>query len=536
MPLPVELQIQATPAPLRFSLAAGTVTIIAGANGVGKSALLFQMYRSLGAGNSAYYPGHRQIIFSNSWDSLQQDIETLTKNLYAHPNAFSRYKGAWSEDQFKAVVRKLQNMETQYNRNIVGAIKRDDDIVVRKAKGQESPIDQLNAVFQAAGLVVSLTIDSLGLLVRRGNSTYRIDQMSDGERAAFFLAGAIITQDRDSTILIDEPERHLHPSISGPLVQASIRTRADLAFVFSTHDLNFIEYMSHANLVHVVDSTVTGKDPEMRVFSANFVNGRDTLPDDLRIDILGVRRNVLFVEGVKSSFDRELYSRIYEDWKVIPKGGWEKCVEAVRALSADAALHWISARALIDLDGKSKEEMVSLASSGIHTLPCPTLENLLIMEDVLRAVGQTLAAVSGPSEEDRLDEVKSHIGVLLNAHIDEMVARQTVWQVSRMQTERKISIQEVRSGSAVVAHIDVNDVKAGVRSRIDSILRDNDPLRAVFMLPIKNSPIPNRLAELVGASSFKEYAEIVLRQLDVKSEAGERIRYSLRSALPVISA
>lgn len=91
---------------------------------------------------------------------------------------------------------------------------------------------------------MSLTIDPLGLLVCRGDSKYQIDQMSDGERAAFFLAGAIITQDVDSTILIDEPERHLHPSISGPLVQAAIRTRTDLAFAFSTHDLNFIEYMS----------------------------------------------------------------------------------------------------------------------------------------------------------------------------------------------------------------------------------------------------------------------------------------------------
>lgn len=112
MPLPVQFQIQASPAPLTFNLSAGSVTIVAGANGVGKSALLFQMYRSLGHGNSAYYPGHRQIIFNNNWDSLQQDIETLMKNLYAHPNSFSRYKGAWSEDQFKSVVRKLQNMET----------------------------------------------------------------------------------------------------------------------------------------------------------------------------------------------------------------------------------------------------------------------------------------------------------------------------------------------------------------------------------------------------------------------------------------
>lgn len=260
------------------------------------------------------------------------------------------------------------------------------------------------------------------------------------------------------------------------------------------------------------------------------------LPDDLRIDVLGVRKNVLFVEGVKSSFDRELYSRIYEDWKVVPKGGWEKCVESVRALSADTGLHWISARALIDLDGKSREEIVALASAGIHTLPCPTVENLLLKEDILAAVAQTLAAVSGPPAEERMAEVKGRLGGFLSAQIDEMVARQTVWQVTRMQAERKISVQQVRAGSALVEAINVDEIRELVRAKIDGIMNESDPLAAAYMLPIKDSPIPNKLAEMIGAYSFKKYAEIILRQLDVRSEYGERMRYSLTSSLPVISA
>lgn len=185
---------------------AGEVTLIAGANGVGKSALLYDLYKSMPLGGATYYPGHRQITFNNGWDNLQQDMTQLVSNFYNHYDAFNRYKGSWGEDHFKSVVKKLGNRETIYRGELFLRIRDEEAAAIAEAKELQSPLGHLNAIFSAAGLMISLSLDETGLLVSRGEARYRIDQMSDGERAALFVVGAILTQQSDTIIMIDEPE------------------------------------------------------------------------------------------------------------------------------------------------------------------------------------------------------------------------------------------------------------------------------------------------------------------------------------------
>ena len=44
------------------------------------------------------------------------------------------------------------------------------------------------------------------------------------------------------------------------------------------------------------------------------------LPEELLFDILGSRKNVLFVEGEKNSYDTQLYTILYPNYYVIACG------------------------------------------------------------------------------------------------------------------------------------------------------------------------------------------------------------------------
>ena len=45
-----------------------------------------------------------------------------------------------------------------------------------------------------------------------GIEPYSASQMSDGERAIFYLIGQTLIAPEDTLIIVDEPELHVHPS------------------------------------------------------------------------------------------------------------------------------------------------------------------------------------------------------------------------------------------------------------------------------------------------------------------------------------
>jgi gluconate kinase len=53
------------------------------------------------------------------------------------------------------------------------------------------------------------------------------------------LIGQCLLAPENGFIIVDEPELHIHPSITSTLWDALERERTDCAFVYLTHDLEF---------------------------------------------------------------------------------------------------------------------------------------------------------------------------------------------------------------------------------------------------------------------------------------------------------
>src|SRR5258708_26384947 len=81
--------------------------------------------------------------------------------------------------------------------------------------------------------------DNIHVLVAGSDARYSASDMSDGERAIFYMIGQTLGAEAESVLIFDEPELHVHRSIMSKLWDELEAARQDCAFVFITHDLEF---------------------------------------------------------------------------------------------------------------------------------------------------------------------------------------------------------------------------------------------------------------------------------------------------------
>lgn len=87
------------------------------------------------------------------------------------------------------------------------------------------------------------------MFVKYNQENYKGIEMSDGERVALYLIAQCLAVPSNKTIIIDEPEVHLHRSIMNRLWKAIERVREDCFFIYITHDTHFAASHEHAKIV-----------------------------------------------------------------------------------------------------------------------------------------------------------------------------------------------------------------------------------------------------------------------------------------------
>lgn len=523
------IQIQTPQGLNAVNVEPGQVHLIVGPNGVGKSALLQDMYRSQSPGYVSYYPGHRQITFSHGLDNLQMSFLDLTNNLFSQTEGFNRYKSVWPEEQFKHILKRLQNAENAYNHELLDKVRSetDDQDLLHQ---QGSPIQLLNRIFEEARMAVRFLLSDDGLSAFRSGSVYTVDRLSDGERAALFMAAAVVGRRTEGSVLIDEPERHLHPSISSKLVSAMVRSSPHIGYVFATHDLNLIETLEVDGIVYLQNSAVIGEMPERRIYSIQQVGELGNLPVDLKRDILGARDKILFVEGALTSLDNALYSLCYPEYKVSPRGGSDKVQEAVKALHENSTMHWLEVRGIVDGDGRDEHERAELEAARIGTLPMPSIENLFFLPEVVESVVKLHIDLHGGDFEATMSSVLAGTNSALSADRDQIIARRTAWFTNRAVSASKISVAQAKD-QQFVERVRIDDIRSSLAEQFD-VLADNVSLSKLEFLPLKASGIPARIASLCGASSLKKYKQIVIRQIQLQTTSGKVMEKEMRQRLP----
>lgn len=263
----------------------------------------------------------------------------------------------------------------------------------------ETVLDKLefiwDSIFSHRKLVVEDAKFYTVLDTENGEEKYSATEMSDGERSVLYLVSQVLCVPESKILIIDEPETHLHRSLMNKLWTELEKIRPDCLFIYITHDLEFASG-------HVASDKIWVRNFDGRNWDIEKIE--EDFPEALLLDVLGSRKNVLFVEGEKSSYDTQLYSFLYPNYYVVPCGGCEQVIQRTRAFSRNSSLHSYKVFGIIDRDYRSDCEIESYKKDGIYCISVAEVENLFIVEEILK-----LAAEAFCSVEDAVEKIKKYV-------------------------------------------------------------------------------------------------------------------------------
>lgn len=371
-----------------LTLETGKTTIIIGANGSGKTRLAVHLEEQLGE-KAHRIAAHRAL-------SLNPNIEKISEAkakqglFYGNPewakDISQRKSARWNNKSSTYLLndfdRLLQYLFAQQNNLAVEnhqKSKRGEEITNSKIK-----LDILQEVWERLLPTKKLRITADDIRVSSigiESADYSASEMSDGERAVFYILGQVLSANEGSILIFDEPELHIHKSIISNLWDEIEKLRPDCSFLMITHDIEFA-------------ATRVAKKYVVRNYYSDPAWDISEIPDS-ELDeqtitlILGSRKPILFVEGDKTSLDMETYRLCYPEWTVIPKGSCKDVIQAVsslRKLNEDMPILNIKCAGIVDRDTRDSSQIQELEGQCIKVLPCSEIENIFSLSSIAHKV------------------------------------------------------------------------------------------------------------------------------------------------------
>ena len=517
---------------LTISVDVGQQLYIVGANGTGKSALLQHWIMSLNGPPFKRIAAHRQTWFeSGNLDFTarrRRDFESNVRHWDREVNA--RWMEHDPAQRQSAVLFDLVAKDNTRYRTIGQYIDNDNpDEATRFASQSEALFKQLNDLLGLGTLTVSLeNSNDEEILAQHKNNGLRfsIAQMSDGERAAAIMAANVLTVEAGTILLIDEPERHLHRSIIEPFLSALFAKRADCAFVISTHEIALPIGNPTANVVILRSCEWNGNQP--RAWDAEVLESGAALPEDLRRDILGARRRILFVEGTASSLDLPLYTTLFPELSVIPKGSCNEVARAVKGLRSSQEHHHVEAFGLIDRDDRQPDENEKLATDGIFALDVCSVESLYYCSDAIEAVARRQAVSLGHESGAMVMAAKRYALEAIGSDIDlapRMAAKRSERRVRSqienltpdwrtiMQSEERLEIPSAIESSY-----------PGELARFNELVNTEDLDGLVSRYSLRESRVFDRVAQAVRCVDRDDYQRMLVARVREDHDLARRLK------------
>ena len=235
-----------------------------------------------------------------------------------------------------------------------------------------------------------LIIESGKILVQsrnisNSNELYNGHEMSDGERAVFYFIGQVLSASKDSLIIIDEPENHLHNSIISRLWNLLEEARPDCVFLYITHNLDFALRSKRSVLIWVKDM------PSKDKWNYEVINENDDDKfDSLQLQMLGCREKIVLVEGNENSYDCKVYRALFPNCKIIPVESCSKVKELVRSFNSKTSNllknSAVKVYGIVDRDRMNDSEVAELNNENILVLNVAEIENVFLLTDVISLV------------------------------------------------------------------------------------------------------------------------------------------------------
>lgn len=512
-----------------LSLVQGKPLFILGRNGTGKSALVHRIRVQIG-GSAVYLPGSRPSYFETEGLSLnpatRKQLGVNSQSWDSSPD--TRWRLIEGPKRNEKAILDLQNSEIQFKVSAADDIKAHgvNSQAISKLQNSASPFDRINLILSQAGFPIRVVIHEAELTAERDGNCYSIARMSDGERNAIVLGAEVLTSPPNCVFIVDEPELHLHRGIIVPFLQALIQERPDAAFVISTHELELAASHKDPSIVVVHGCTWNGQ--SVASWDVSILSNGSAIPEDLRVDLLGARQKVLFVEGDATSMDEPLYSLLFPSASVRFRQNSREVNRAVIGLRGVQEHHHIDVYGLVDSDRMQSNEIEKLAGQGVFALPVYSVESLYYCEDVLKAMAAQQATTLGLSAEDLLQSgIERGLASLAAETVCQNLASRACEKLLRSHfLELLPSRNQIPSAGAVI-NLSLGNPFSHELERLIAF-RDGMLLHEIIAhYPVRHSNVLSEIAKSLHFQNRDDYERAVRRRIERDDALAIKVRDKL---------
>lgn len=503
--------------------------IIIGANGSGKSKLGAWIEKQ-DLENTHRIGAQRSLNFGD-FITLKSKEQAENKLLYGNEKQKDKnYRWNWDTElttkllnDYESVLSLIIAIQNNQSNAFMKQCKERENQRLPYNSVPETIIDKLQRIWNSVFPQREITIEDAKVIAKfqKGENlvSYKGKEMSDGERVALYLMAQCLCIPQNKTIIIDEPEIHLHRSIMNKLWSAIEDERTDCFFIYITHDTLFAA--NHKNADKVWVKSYDGENWEL-----DKINEQDNgLPEQLLLDIMGNRKKVLFVEGTANSYDTKLYSEIYKDYYVVPCGGCSSVINFTKAMKNNSQLHHIECYGIIDRDYRTDHEINSLKNNGIYTIDVAEVENLFLVEELLLVVNEMMAYPNN----DKVESIKNKILEQYNNQIQRQICEAVVSELKFKLSSIDISKNNEQDAKATLdnaySQISYDNIKAEKENIFRSASNDYKGVLKVY-----NYKQLSYIIEGEFGLNRDTYRNLVIRQL--KGDKGQQIVDVLKRYMP----
>ncbi len=396
----------------------------------------------------------------------------------------------------------------------------------KKLEISESIIEQLiriwNTIFPHRK--INFNDNTINAIDQEGK-TYVANQLSDGERVAIYLIAKCMLAPEKAFIVIDEPELHLHKALMTRLWNEVEKERNDCLFIYITHELDFAASRVNATKIWLREYSLETN--VGNIWRWDIVPDAEGFPENLLLEIIGSRKPILFVEGIKGSYDHAIYQYCYPNYTVIPREGAKNVITSTIAIRNNQALHTIHAYGLVDRDYRSDAEIETLKKNGIKFIEVAEVENLLLIPKILKLIAKHIVF----DEEDIYKKVSDFILNSLENNLEKEISFTTSLEINfklnALNTKQQ-GLENIKKATTdLVASIDFDEIYDRHATLYRNIVETKN-----YDSALKHYTRKGLLSEVSNffGLRYEAYSSLILRLL--KTDKSQEIISALREYLP----
>lgn len=375
------------------------------------------------------------------------------------------------------------------------------------------------------------TSGNLSIMGGKNAQPYSPTRLSDGEKTVFYLLASVLFAHSQSIIMVEDPEVFLHHSIMKMVWDTVEQLRPDCTFIYLTHDLEFSGSRSESSCVWVKSF-----DAEEVTWEYEILHSPNDLPEDVYLDLLGSRKPILFIEGTDNrSIDVRIYTLLYPEYTIKPLGGCSKVIETTRTFNDLKNFHHIESHGIVDRDRRTDKEINSLRQRNITVPDVAEIENLLLIEPVLRIVSRRKHL----NVNNVVDTVRTNIINMFSNEVEDQALLHT-----RHRTKREIECFIDRRSANIDAYEEhIRTLTADCNPRqLYNELKNEFRLYAsqrrynkILQVYNQKSMLPNcGIVQLCGFTNKDKYLKFILSILRENSEDATTLRNAMREVVGLV--